>query len=336
MPENELTLVPDAPAMTKPMPPPEATPSTEHDRPERARSGLLYQALWGDLRARLATGFLILIIAVGVLAPVVARYSPSAQDFLPFTGPSWSHWLGTDDLGRDVWSRLVYGARASMTAAFIAVAVALLIGLPLGLLAGFHGGWIDAVLMRVADALLSFPGIVIAIAITAVLGPGLVHSMTAVGIVFSPSVARVARGQVLVTKERVYVDAAVSFGSAPWRILLRHIVPNSVQPVVVQATFMLGLAVIAEASLSFVGLGVQYPDPSFGVMLQRAAQFISLRPSGVYAPGLAIALTVLAFNTLGDSLRDALDPLASTRRRIRRANRRTRRARRHNQESDPQ
>jgi peptide/nickel transport system permease protein len=223
-----------------------------------------------------------------------------------------------------------------MTAAFIAVAVALLICVPLGLLAGFRGGWIDAVLMRVADALLSFPGIVIAIAITAVLGPGLVHSMTAVGIVFSPSVARVARGQVLVTKERVYVDAAVSFGSPPWRIVLRHIVPNSVQPVVVQATFMLGLAVIAEASLSFVGLGVQYPDPSFGVMLQRAAQFISLRPSGVYPPGLAIALTVLAFNTLGDSLRDALDPVASTRRRIRRASRRSRRARHHDQESNPQ
>ena len=193
------------------------------------------------------------------------------------------------------------------------------------MVAGFRGGWVDALLMRIADTLLSFPGIVIAIAITAVLGPGLVHSMTAVGIVFSPSVARVARGQVLVTKERAYVDAAVSFGSTPWQIVLRHVLPNSVQPVIIQATFMLGLAVLAEASLSFVGLGVQYPDPSFGVMLQRAAQFISLKPSGVYPPGLAIALTVLAFNALGDSLRDALDPVSSTRRRLRRTARQSRR-----------
>lgn len=282
----------------------------------RDRAGVTHQWLWGDLRARLATCFVLLLVAVAIAAPLVARHSPSAQDLEPFTGPSWQHWLGADDLGRDVWSRLVYGARASMAAAFIAVGIALLIGVPVGLLAGFRGGWLDTVLMRVADTLLSFPGIVIAIAITAVLGPGLVHSMTAVGIVFSPSVARVTRGQVMVTKERVYVDAAVSFGSPPWRTVVRHVLPNSVQPVVIQATFMLGLAVLAEASLSFVGLGVQYPEPSFGVMLQRAAQFLSQQPSGVYPPGLAIALTVLAFNALGDSLRDALDPVASTRRRI--------------------
>jgi peptide/nickel transport system permease protein len=206
-----------------------------------------------------------------------------------------------------------------MEAAAIAIAVALVLGVPVGLLAGFRGGWIDAVLMRLTDTLLSFPGIVLAIAITAVLGPGLVNSMVAVGVVFSPSIARVTRGQVLVTKERVYVDAAVSFGSPPWKIVLRHIVPNSIQPVIIQATFMLGLAVLAEASLSFIGLGVQYPNPSFGVMLQRAAQFIALAPGGVYAPGLAIALAVLSFNALGDSLRDVLDPVASTRRGLKRA-----------------
>jgi peptide/nickel transport system permease protein len=280
---------------------------------------MLHQWLWGDLRSRLATGFLALVVVLAVAAPLVARHPPAAQDFGPFEGPSWARWLGTDDLGRDVWSRLVYGARASMQAAAIAVALALALGVPVGLLAGFRGGWADAVLMRVADTLLSFPGIVLAIAITAVLGPGLVNSMLAVGVVFSPSIARVTRGQVLVTKERVYVDAAVSFGTPPWRIVLRHIIPNSVQPVIIQATFMLGLAVLAEASLSFVGLGVQYPEPSFGVMLQRAAQFIALAPSGVYAPGLAIALAVLSFNALGDSLRDTLDPVASTRRRLKRA-----------------
>ncbi len=294
------------------------------------RGGIVHRWLWGDPRAGLAACFVVLLLALAIAANVAARYSPSAQDFEPFTGLSYQHWLGTDNLGRDVWSRLVYGARASVEAAFIAVGIALLLGVPVGLVAGFRGGWIDAILMRIADTLLSFPGIVIAIAITAVLGPGLVHSMTAVGIVFSPSVARVMRGQVLVTKERSYVDAAVSFGSPPWRTLVRHILPNSVQPVIIQATFMLGLAVLAEASLSFVGLGVQYPDPSFGVMLQRAAQFISFQPGGVYPPGLAIALTVLAFNALGDSLRDALDPVASTRRHIRwtarRARRRERRA----------
>jgi len=292
----------------------------------RDTGSLLRRWLWGDVRSRLSACFVLLVVLIALLAPLGSRYAPSAQDFDPFMGPSWQHWLGTDDLGRDVWSRLVYGARASMTAAFIAVGIALAIGVPVGLASGFRGGWVDVLLMRVADTLLSFPGIVIAIAITAVLGPGLVHSMTAVGIVFSPSVARVMRGQVLVTKERAYVEAAVTFGSPPWRIVLQHVVPNSVQPVIIQATFMLGLAVLAEASLSFVGLGVQYPDPSFGVMLQRAAQFISFKSSGVYPPGLAIAFTVLAFNALGDGLRDALDPVASTRRRLRRASRKASRS----------
>jgi peptide/nickel transport system permease protein len=283
----------------------------------RNSRGMVRQWLWGDTRSRLATCVLAIVLLMAIAAPLIARYSPTAQNFIPFRGPSSAHWLGTDDLGRDVWSRLVYGARASMEAAGIAVSIALVIGMPIGLLAGFRGGWVDAVLMRVADTVLSFPGIILAIAITAVLGPSLVHSMIAVGIVFSPSIARLARSQVLVTRERVYVDAAVSFGSPPWRIVMRHIVPNSIQPVVIQATFMLGLAVIAEASLSFVGLGVQDPAPSFGVMLQSASQFISVHPFGVYPPGIAIALIVLAFNALGDSLRDVLDPVASTRRRVR-------------------
>lgn len=290
-----------------------------------ARTGLMYQCLWGDVRSRLATCFLLLVVALAIAAPLVTQYSPTEQDALnPFAGPSWSHWLGTDDLGRDVWSRLVYGTRASMIACLIAVGLAVVIGVPVGLLAGYRGGWVDAVLMRIADTLLSFPGIVLAIGITAALGTGLVKAMIAVGVVFSPSVARIMRGQVLATKERLYVDAAVSFGSPAWRIVLRHILPNAVQPVVIQATFLLGLAMLAEASLSYVGLGVQYPSPSFGVMLRRAAQFIYQQPGGVYPPGLMIAITVLAFNALGDSLRDALDPVASTRRALRNAARRAR------------
>lgn len=289
-----------------------------------ARFEWVRQWLWGDVRSRLATCFLLFAIGLAIAAPLAARQSPLGQDALhPLAGPSWRHWLGTDDLGRDVWARLVFGTRASLTAALIAVGLAVAIGLPVGLLAGFRGGWIDMVLMRIADTVLSFPGVILAIGITAALGTGLVKAMVAVGVVFSPSIARVARGEVLATKERLYVDAAVSFGSPAWRIVLRHIVPNAIQPVIIQATFMLGLAMLAEASLSYVGLGVQYPNPSFGVMLRRAAQFISRKPAGVYPPGLMIALTVLAFNALGDSLRDVLDPVGGTRRSLRRAARRS-------------
>ncbi|MBN9063757.1 MAG: hypothetical protein BGP06_15160 [Rhizobiales bacterium 65-9] len=260
----------------------------------------------GNLRARLSAAFLLGVAILAILAPLVAGHSPTQQNAMPFSEMSADHWLGTDDLGRDVWARLVYGARASLLAAFVAVVVGVGIGVPIGLVSGFYGGWTDAILMRIADAFLSFPGIILAIAITAVLGSGLLHAMVAVGIVFSPSIARLMRGQVLVTKERGYVEAASTFGSPSWWIVVRHILPNAIQPVVIQATFMLGLAVLAEASLSFVGLGVQYPNPSFGVMLRSAAQFTAIDPMGVYPPGLAIALLVLAFNALGDSLRDIL------------------------------
>ncbi|MPY94388.1 MAG: ABC transporter permease subunit, partial [Acidimicrobiia bacterium] len=155
------------------------------------------------------------------------------------------------------------------------------------------------------------------VGVTAALGPGLVNAMVAVGVVFSPSFARLMRGQVLATKGRLFVEAAESFGSPPWRTVTRHIVPNTIQPVIVQGTLLLGLALLAEASLSFLGLGVQHPTPSWGIMLRRSAQFLSRAPQHIYAPGLAIALTVLAFNALGDSLRDALDPVASSRRRLR-------------------
>lgn len=279
-------------------------------------AGFLRDWLLGDTRSRIAASFLLGVVVVAMAAPLVARYSPTGMVAMPFSGISGAHWLGTDDLGRDVWARLVYGARASLLAALVAVVIAVGIGVPVGLVSGFRGGWVDAVLMRVVDTFLSFPGIILAIAITAVLGSGLMNAMVAVGIVFSPSIARLMRGQVLVTKERGYVEAAMTFGSPSWWIVVRHVIPNAIQPVVIQSTFMLGLAVLAEASLSFVGLGVQYPNPSFGVMLRSAAQFTAINPAGVYPPGLAIALLVLAFNALGDSLRDALSPTTSTKRRV--------------------
>ena len=278
--------------------------------------------LWSDRWTKCATVFLVIVVLMAVLAAVVARHDPADQEIRRvLEGPSKAHWLGTDDLGRDMWARLVYGARASLLASVIAVSVGLVIGVPLGLVAGFRGGWVDAVLMRITDTLLSFPAIVLAIGIIAALGPGLTNAMVGVGVVFSPNLARITRGQVLSTKEHLYVDAATTFGSPWWRTLVRHVVPNSMRPVVVQATFLMGLAMLAEASLSYLGLGVQAPKSSWGVMLRRSARFLDRAPNHIFAPGLAIALTVVAFNTLGDSLRDALDPAAS------RSGRRTKRAR---------
>ncbi|MFV0260623.1 MAG: ABC transporter permease [Acidimicrobiales bacterium] len=288
---------------------------------------LIREWLWGNTRARLATSFLILVTVLAVAAPLVTTHPPNEQSVTAvLQGPSAEHWLGTDDVGRDVWSRLVYGGRVSLLASVIAVVVAVVVGVPIGLIAGFRGGWVDSALMRVADTLLAFPSIVLAIGVTAALGPGLVNAMVAVGVVFSPSIARIMRGQVLSVRSRSYVEAALTYGSSNTRVIVRHVVPNAIQPVVIQATLMMGLALLAEASLSFLGLGVQNPQPSWGVMLRRAAQFIYQAPNAVYLPGIAIALTVLAFNTLGDSLRDSLDPVEAARRRLRRSNRRRRRA----------
>ena len=207
-------------------------------------------------------------------------------------------------------ARLVYGARVSLQAGLIAVAVAVVIGVPIGVVAGYVGGWSDNLLIRAVDTLLAFPAIILAIGITAALGRGLVNSMIAVGVVFSPGIARITRTQVQLTKDRLYVDAAVGFGSSTWRTMRRHVVPNMIGPVIVQATFLFGLALLAEASLSFLGLGVQAPTSSWGSMLRRSSQFLAQSPNAIYVPGLAIALTVLSVNVLGDSLRDAVDPAA--------------------------
>jgi peptide/nickel transport system permease protein len=275
--------------------------------------------LWADGRAKAASIVLLLIILLAIFAPLVARHPPDVQSPALLKGPSGAHWLGTDDVGRDVWARLVYGARVSLQAGLIAVAVAVVIGVPIGVLAGYVGGWSDNLLMRAVDTLLAFPAIILAIGITAALGRGLVNSMIAVGVVFSPGIARITRTQVQLTKDRLYVDAAVGFGSSTWRTMRRHVVPNMIGPVIVQATFLFGLALLAEASLSFLGLGVQAPTSSWGSMLRRSSQFLAQSPNAIYVPGLAIALTVLSVNVLGDSLRDAVDPAASGRRRLRRA-----------------
>lgn len=258
--------------------------------------------------------FLLMLLCVSVAAPWVASHSPIDQDYAQILSPpSPAHWLGTDDLGRDVFSRLVYGGRASLYGAFLAVAVGTVLGVPVGLFAGFKGGLADDVISRVVDALLSFPGIVLAIAITGSLGAGLTNGMIAVGVVFAPVLARIARAQAMVVQRELYVDAARSFGATNTRILVRHIVPNAVQPVIVQITLMLALALLAEAGLSFLGLGVQPPAPSWGGMLTRAYHYMEVAPEQMFAPGFAILLTALAFNALGEKLRVVLDPTAKER-----------------------
>ncbi|HYF16800.1 MAG TPA: ABC transporter permease [Ramlibacter sp.] len=267
-----------------------------------------------DVRASLCLAYLVALGLLAVLAPWVAPHSPTAQRVAEtLQEPSAAFWLGTDDLGRDVLSRLIYGAPASLYASFLAVSIATAIGVPFGLLAGLLGGWVDRVLSRLVDTLLSFPGIVLAIGVTGALGIGLTHGMIAVGLVFSPMLARLARAQALVVKNELYVDAARCLGAGSGRILLRHVLPNAVQPLIVQVTILLAAALLAEASLSFLGLGVQPPQPSWGAMLARAYTYVDIAPEQMYAPGIAILLTALAFNGLGESLRVALDPTMRSR-----------------------
>lgn len=271
--------------------------------------GSLLAWLKSDTRAALSLGFLLLLVMVSIAAPWIAPYSPIVQDAnLSLAEPDAAHLLGTDDLGRDVLSRLIHGAPATLYASFLAVSIATLIGVPVGLLAGFRGGWIDDGISRFIDALLSFPAIVLAIAVTGALGIGLTNGMIAVGIVFSPQIARLVRARALVVRQELYVDAARCLGASNARILWRHVLPNAIQPVIVQVTLLLAGALLAEASLSFLGLGIQPPNPSWGSMLARAYQNMEIAPAQMYPPGLAILLTALAFNTLGESLRVALDP----------------------------
>ena len=259
--------------------------------------------------ALLAIVFLSVLVAVSAAAPWVAPYSPIEQNLdAVLQGPGPGHLLGTDDLGRDVFSRLIHGAPTSLYACALAVGVAMLLGLPFGLLIGFLGGWVDEIGSRFLDALLSFPGIVLAIGVTGALGISTTNAMVAVGLVLAPVLARVVRAQTLVVRHGLFVEAAQGFGAGPVRIILRHIVPNAIQPVIVQVTLALAMALLSEASLSFLGLGVQAPQPSWGSMLARAYGYMEIAPEQMYPPGLAILLTALSFNALGEWLRVALDP----------------------------
>src|SRR6267154_4113725 len=248
-------------------------------------------------------------ILLALFAPFVAPYDPIATSWtLVRKAPSAQHWFGTDDLGRDILSRVMYGARASLMAGAISVGIALSIGVPLGLLSGYRGGFIDALISRITDAMLACPFLILAIALAAFLGPSLSDAMIAIGISATPIFIRLTRAQVLHVKVEDYVEAARALGNPHLRIALRHILPNIVPPLIVQATLAVAAAIIAEAALSFLGLGQQPPAPSWGSMLNTAKNYVEQAPWMAIWPGASIFLLVLSFNLLGNGLRDALDP----------------------------
>jgi peptide/nickel transport system permease protein len=250
-----------------------------------------------------------LFILLAGFAPLIVPYDPVATSWsLVRKAPSAQHWFGTDELGRDVFARVVFGARASLLAGVISVGIALAIGVPLGLVAGYRGGFIDALLSRMTDAMLACPFIILAIALAAFLGPSLGNAMIAIGITTTPIFLRLTRGQVMAVKVEEYIEAARAVGNPRWRIALVHILPNILPALLVQATLSVAAAIIAEAALSFLGLGQQPPDPSWGSMLNSAQRFLTNAPWMAVWPGLAIFFSVLSFNLVGDGLRDALDP----------------------------
>ncbi len=259
--------------------------------------------------AMVGAGVVLFFVLVAIFAPTIAPYAPTATDWGAVRkAPSWAHWLGTDEIGRDVLSRVIFGARASLEAGVVSVLISLTLGVPIGLISGYVGGFLDGLLMRIVDAMLACPFLILAIALAAFLGPNLTNAMIAIGISAMPAFIRLTRAQTLSTKVEDYVEAAKAVGNPHYRIVLRHILPNILAPIMVQATLAIAAAIIAEASLSFLGLGQQPPDPSWGSMLNTAKNFLSQAPWMAWWPGLAIFVVVLSFNLLGDGLRDALDP----------------------------
>jgi peptide/nickel transport system permease protein len=259
--------------------------------------------------AMVGVALLVLLIIVAILAPVIAPHDPvrvNAGSYL--ASPSVGHPFGTDQFGRDVFSRVVFGARPSLTVGFISVGIASIFGVVVGLYAGYYGGYVDDLLMRLIDIMLAFPGILLAMAIVSILGPSLANLMIAVGISAIPSYARLTRGSVLAAREEVYVLAARSIGVPNRLILPRHILPNVVAPIIVAATLGIGTSILWAAALSFLGMGSQPPDPEWGRMLSEGRQYLRDHWWISTFPGLAIMITVLAVNLLGDGLRDALDP----------------------------
>jgi len=252
---------------------------------------------------------IILFTIIAFFAPYIAPYDPMEQNFIKsFRPPSAEHYLGTDEFGRDVFSRIIYGSRISLQIGFIAVFISLVVGVSVGLAAGYYGGWIDMVVMRLMDLMLSFPYILLALVIMSILGPGIYNAMIAIGIVYVPQYARIVRSSVLSVKKKEYVLAAQALGANDLRIILKHVFLNSMAPIIIQTTLSIGRAIINAAGLSFLGLGAQPPTPEWGAMLSNGQDFLRNAPWIATFPGIAIALLVLGFNLVGDGFRDAFDP----------------------------
>ncbi len=259
--------------------------------------------------AMIAGAIALVVVGAALLAPWLAPYDPAFTDYDAILElPSAAHWAGTDEFGRDIFSRILWGARLSLEVGTTAVSVGMVFGTLFGLLAGYYGGWIDSLVMRASDVLLAFPGILLAIAIVALLGPGLPNVIIAVAVFSVPTFARLVRGSTLALKTSVYVDAAKAIGASDGTIILRHILPGTVSTVVVYMSLRIGTAIITASSLSFIGMGAPVESPEWGAMLSRARDYLATAPHYAVAPSLAIFVTVLAFNLLGDGLRDALDP----------------------------
>ena len=274
-----------------------------------ARGPGVFRRLLGRPPAAIGLVLAASVILVAILAPLIAPYAPSASDFTAILSPPTAvHPLGTDELGRDAFSRIMWGARASMQAGLLATLLAVAAAVPIGLLSGFYRGWADTVVMRGTDALLAFPALIIAVGLAAILGPSLLNATLAIGIVQSPKLVRITRGEVIALREENFVAAAIADGAPDRSVIFRHILPNTMNVLLVQATVILPFAILSEATLSFLGLGVQPPTPSWGVMLTAAQPYLGLAPWLAIAPGLAILFTTLSFNLLGDGLRDVLDP----------------------------
>nr|PZN65869.1 MAG: peptide ABC transporter permease [Sphaerobacter thermophilus] len=279
---------------------------------DRVRS----RSVWARARRHLARStsgkvglvLVALVLLMALVAPLISPHDPYEQSVYRLYGPSFYFPFGTDEFGRDVMSRVIYGARVSLQVGLIAVAIALVVGGVLGLVAGYAEGWVDAVISRILDIVFAFPDILLALALLAVLGPALHNVMIAIGIVYMPSFARIVRGPVLSAKHNEYVEASRVIGARPLRTLFRHILPNVTAPLIVQTTIALSFAILSEAALSFLGLGAQPPTPSWGAMLSGGRRFVEIAPWTAIFPGLAIMIAVLGFNLLGDWLRDVLDP----------------------------
>jgi peptide/nickel transport system permease protein len=264
--------------------------------------------IWRNPIGALGMAIVLVVLILALGASVFAPFPPNAEAGKPLQPPDSQYLMGTDEFGRDVFSRIIFGSRISLYVGLVSTSIALVLGASLGLLAGFRRGWFDAIAMRLMDVIFAFPSIVLAIAITGLLGPSLTNAMIAIGIVYVPQFARVARGPTLSVVEHEYVQAARVIGAGELRIIARHVLPNVLAPILVQMTLALSTAILAEGTLSFLGLGTQPPDPSWGTMLSTGRKFMETAPWVAVYPGIAIMLAVLGFNLAGDGLRDILDP----------------------------